>query len=105
MEPIPRFQPEHTASENVSESEPLFVTDMSGFAIFLRIFAFINLVAALVIGYHASEQHGWYRTEINGAQYAMWAASGIISCVWWWALSCIVDACDKYRASKKRNNP
>lgn len=71
----------------------------SGFADFLRVIAVINIIAALIIGYYASSHmEGYYYQErvLNGAMYAAYIICGVLSCIGWWALSYIVDACIKY---------
>lgn len=71
----------------------------SGFAVFLRVIAVVNIIAALFIGYFASSHlEGYYFQErvINEGIYAVYIALGVLSAVGWWALSYVVDACIKY---------
>lgn len=71
----------------------------SGFAVFLRFIAVATVIASFIVGYHACNVDvGTYysRYQLNGPLYAVYAITGVLGGIGWWALSYIVDACIKY---------
>ena len=62
-------------------------SSLSGFAIFLKIIAVICVFGGFILGTNLSD------TWID---FSCWFIGGIISAIFWWALSIIVAACHKY---------
>ena len=58
----------------------------------------VGIVAAVNFG---TEFNGFWR-ERNTATTFIYAASGILSGIFWWALSDIVEACQRYIKNNKR---
>ena len=75
---------------------------ISGLAAVLRIVAVISVIAGAICAYNFGTEFNGYWRERNAATTFIYAASGIVSGIFWWALSDIVEACQRYIKNNKR---
>lgn len=59
------------------------------FGTILKLFALINVLVCSFLGITVGRDLGW-----------IYFVSGVASAIFWWAMSIIVEACDKYLKSK-----
>lgn len=75
---------------------------ISGLAAVLRIVAVISVIAGAICAYNFGTEFNGFWRERNTAVTFIYAASGIFSGIFWWALSDIVEACQRYIKNNKR---
>lgn len=69
-----------------------FEDDSCKLALTLRIVGVINIIAAVILCFVFAEDLGWFSSLVV-------IISGILSCLFWYALAKCVDAADKYLKS------
>lgn len=93
-------QKESDSTEKTSNSQNLQSEQVthyvSSFVQLLRIIAIIVIIIAVIGGYQLSLESNYFRDEVNVGQWLGWIFVGILCCCVLWALSIIVDACQKY---------
>ena len=83
---------ERNVQENGYGAFPVVLKIVAVLCVIVGIFAAVNL---------GTEFNGYWR-ERNTTTTFMYAASGILSGIFWWALSDIVEACQRYIKNNKR---
>lgn len=83
---------ERNVQENGYGAFPVVLKIVAILCVIVGIFAAVNL---------GTEFNGYWR-ERNTAATFLYAASGIMSGIFWWALSDIVEACQRYIKNNKR---
>ena len=83
---------ERNVQENGYGAFPVVLKIVAILCVIVGIFAAVNL---------GTEFNGYWR-ERNTATTFFYAASGILSGFFWWALSDIVEACQRYIKNNKR---
>ena len=69
---------------------------ISGLAAVLRIVAVISVIAGAICAYNFGDTYNGFWHERNAVVTTLWVAGGIMNALLWWALSIIVEACNKY---------
>lgn len=69
---------------------------ISGLAAVLRIIAVISVIAGAICAYNFGDTFNGFWHERNAVVTTLWVAGGIMNALLWWALSIIVEACNKY---------
>ena len=67
-----------------------------GLAAVLRIVAVISVIAGAICAYNFGDTYNGFWHERNAVVTTLWVAGGIMNALLWWALSIIVEACNKY---------
>lgn len=83
---------ERNVQENGYGAFPVVLKIVAILCVIVGIFAAVNL---------GTEFNGYWR-ERNTATTFLYAACGIMNGVFWWALSDIVEACQRYIKNNKR---
>lgn len=83
---------ERNVQENGYGAFPVVLKIVAILCVIVGIFAAVNL---------GTEFNGYWR-ERNTAATFIYAASGILNGIFWWALSDIVEACQRYIKNNKR---
>lgn len=77
----------------------------SGYGAFpsvLKLVAILCVIVGIVCAVNFGESYNGFWKERNAATTFIYAASGIVSGIFWWALSDIVEACQRYIKNNKR---
>lgn len=69
---------------------------ISFLAAVLRIVAVISVIAGAICAYNFGDTYNGFWHERNAVVTTLWVAGGIMNALLWWALSIIVEACNKY---------
>ncbi len=68
----------------------------------LKIVAVICVIVGIVVAVELGKEDNGYWRERNAVTTFFYAACGIMSGIFWWALSDIVEACQRYIKNNKR---
>ena len=72
------------------------------FPVVLKIVAILCVIVGIFAAANFGTEFNGYWRERNTAVTFIYAASGILSGFFWWALSDIVEACQRYIKNNKR---
>ena len=72
------------------------------FPVVLKIVAILCVIVGVFAAVNFGESYNGFWKERNAAVTFIYAASGIVSGIFWWALSDIVEACQRYIKNNKR---
>ena len=72
------------------------------FPVVLKIVAILCVIVGIFAAVNLGTEFNGYWSERNTATTFIYAASGILSGIFWWALSDIVEACQRYIKNNKR---
>lgn len=72
------------------------------FPVVLKIVAILCVIVGIVAAANLGEEFNGYWRERNTVTTFFYAACGIMSGIFWWALSDIVEACQRYIKNNKR---
>lgn len=72
------------------------------FPVVLKIVAILCVVVGIFAAVNLGTEFNGYWRERNTATTFIYASSGILSGIFWWALSDIVEACQRYIKNNKR---
>lgn len=72
------------------------------FPVVLKMVAVFCVIIGIVAAVNFGKEFNSFWCERNTAVTFIYAASGILSGIFWWALSDIVEACQRYIKNNKR---
>ena len=81
---------------NVQES------NYGAFPAALKLVAILCVIVGIVCAVNFGTEYNGYWRERDATVTFIYAASGIVSGIFWWALSDIVEACQRYIKNNKR---
>lgn len=67
----------------------------------LKLVAILCVIVGIVCAVNFGTEYNGYWRERNAVTTFLYAASGIVSGIFWWALSDIVEACQRYIKNNK----
>lgn len=72
------------------------------FPTILKIAAVICAVACFIAAVKLGEEYNGYWHERNATTTFLWCVGGIVNGIAWWALSYVVEACQRYIKNNER---
>lgn len=66
------------------------------FPLLLKFLAILCIVVGIVAAVNFGDTYNGFWRERNAVVTTLWVAGGIMNALLWWALSIIVEACNKY---------